>query len=313
MASRIAILGAGFIGRNLLASYGGTGHHVRVLDRNPCPADLGNGVQWVQGLFGEADDVRRAIKGVDVVFHLVSSTVPADAVDENEEIMSNVAQTINLLKLCVQEGVRRIVFISSASVYGIKRDLPIGETAATDPISSHGIHKLTIEKYLQLYRYKHGLDCKIMRLSNPYGGGQNVSGRQGIVAIGIGKILSGEPITIMGNGNAIRDFIHIDDVIRACQLLAETSSDEAVFNIGSGKGMSVNSLFHELQKFTRTALNLRYIEGRKTDISASVLDVRKAKEILGFEAEIPFGIGLQRTLMQYAKRHPGLQEVLNLA
>ena len=312
VAARISILGVGFIGRNLLNSYVGSGHDIRVLDRKSCPDEFCKNVHWTQGSLEESNKVRHAIKGADVVFHLISSTVPGDTADENEEIMNNVTQTINLLKLCVEENVQRIVFISSASVYGIKHDFPICETASTDPISSHGIHKLTIEKYLQLYKYKYGLDSKIMRLSNPYGWGQDVFGRQGLISITVGKILTGDPILIMGDGSAIRDFVYIDDVVSACHLLAETNSDEMLFNIGSGIGMSITDVFCELQKLTKAVLNIHHSETRKNDISASILDIRKAKNTLGFEAKMPFKNGLKRTLSLYEKRYPKLQEALVL-
>lgn len=312
MKKKIAILGAGFIGKNLIGSYISSGTLLSVLDHNRCPDELTHHVQWQKGNLENSADILKTIKGAEIVFHFISSTVPGDSVDENEEIIKNVTETINLLRLCVQENVKRIVFISSASVYGIKHNLPIDEEASTDPISSHGIHKLTIEKYLQLYKYNYGLDCKIMRLSNPYGWGQNIFGRQGIIAIAIGKIISGDPITIMGDGNAIRDFIYIDDVINAYHLLAETKSNEIVFNIGSGAGLSINEVVHELQKLTNNALKIRHVENRKNDISTSVLDINKAKKVLGFKVNTSFRSGLKKTLSLYAKYHPKLNKTLDI-
>jgi len=310
MSAKISILGAGFIGKNLLNSYIDNNCLISVLDLSPCPDAFRNRVEWIHGSFGNSADVLRAIKGANIVFHLISSTVPSDDVTENEEILNNVVQTLNLLKICVQENVQRIIFISSASVYGIQHELPIYETASTDPISSHGVHKLTIEKYLLLYKYKYSLNCKIMRLSNPYGFGQDIFGRQGLVSIGIGKILTGDALTIMGDGNAIRDFIYIDDVIRACHLLAETDAEEVVFNIGSGKGIRINDVINEFQYFTKKPLKTHYVEGRKNDISASILDVQKAKKALGFRTNTTFKDGLKLTLSLYEKQYPQLQEFL---
>jgi UDP-glucose 4-epimerase len=310
IVKRISILGVGFIGKNLLNSYLNNNYLIKVLDLSPCPEMLHNKVEWIQGSFGNSANLLSAIKGSDVVFHLISSTVPGDDVTENEEILNNVVQTLNLLRICVQENVQRIVFISSASVYGIQHKLPIFETASTDPISSHGVHKLTIEKYLLLYKYKYSLNCKIMRLSNPYGFGQDVFGRQGLVSIGIGKILTDDAITIMGDGTAIRDFIYIDDVIRACHMLAETDTEEVVFNIGSGKGIRINDVINEFQYLTKKPLNTHYIGGRKNDISASVLDVQKAKKILGFQTNTSFKDGLRRTLSLYQEKYPQLHELL---
>lgn len=118
MALNIAVLGAGFIGKNLLASCIARGDNVRVLDRNPRPAEFEPIKEWVQGSFMNGEDIVHAVRGADIVFHLISSTVPGDTIDENEEIFNNVIQTINLLRICVQENVKRIIFISSSAVYG---------------------------------------------------------------------------------------------------------------------------------------------------------------------------------------------------
>lgn len=310
MAPRIAILGAGFIGKTLLRSYVGTAHEVSVLDRKPCPAEFQHSTRWIQGAFENSEAVARAIARADTVFHLISSTVPADVVDESKEIMSNVVRTIELFRLCVQEKIGRLIFISSASVYGVSKVVPIRETDATDPISSHGIHKLTIEKYASLHRHNYGLNCKIMRLSNLYGWGQDLFGRQGFVSIVIGKLISGEPIVIMGDGSAVRDYVHIDDGVRACHLLAGTNSEEMMFNIGSGVGLSINDVLAEFRGFISRPLELRYRASRMSDIGASVLDITKARSLLGFKPSVSFREGLRATLSAYARQNPPLMNVL---
>ena len=310
---RIAILGAGFIGKNLLRSYVGTTDHVSVLDHNSCPDEFRGLVEWNQGSFENASDVLRTIAGVEVVFHLISSTVPADLVDENKEIMGNVVQSINLLRYCIQEKIRRLVFISSASVYGAWKTMPIPESAATDPISSHGIHKLTIEKYARLYSYRDGLDCKIARLSNPYGWGQALFGRQGFISIVIGKIIKAKPVRVMGDGSAIRDYIYIQDVVTACRLLAGTTSKETIFNIGSGVGLSIRDVLEVFQGAVKVPIEVRYVEGRKNDIGTSILDITRARQCLGFDPVVGFRDGLRETLSLCARDHPELLRVLKCA
>jgi UDP-glucose 4-epimerase len=310
MAIRIAILGAGFIGKNLIRSYLGTAAQVSVLDHKPCPGEFRDLVQWHQGALENPDDVLRAIARADIVFHLISSTVPADLIDETREIMGNVVQSINLFRYCVQESVHRLIFVSSASVYGDSSVLPISEIAATDPISSHGIHKLTIEKYASLYRYKHGLDCKIARLSNPYGWGQDLFGRQGFISIVIGKIIRGEPVHVMGDGSSVRDYIYIQDVVRAFHLLASTSNEGMIFNIGSGVGLSINDVLAAFEAFVNVPIEVRHTEGRRNDIGASVLDITKARQGLGFEPAVRFHEGLEKTLSSYATHHQELAKAL---
>lgn len=291
-----AILGAGFIGQNFIRRSLLCGNQLRVLDHKACPAEFFEKLTWVSGDLSDERAVRYAIKGVAVVYHLISSTVPGDITDEAGELIQNVVQTLRLLKLCVEEKVSRIVFISSASVYGEQSILPIPETALTDPISSHGIHKLTIEKYLQLYKYQHGLDCKIMRLSNPYGPGQILTGRQGFVAIAIGKLISGDSIMVRGDGTIVRDFIYIDDVVETLLLMGDCQSTESVFNVGSGQGHRLNQVIELMGRLTGRPIKVVYVENRCVDIPSSILDVSKKTGMLGKTPAISLEDGLARTL-----------------
>ena len=296
MPLSVAILGAGFIGGNLLRSCLERKYYVKVLDRNQCPAGLADTVEWIQGSFADPEDVARTVGGTDVIFHLISNTVPGDPVDESEELFSNVFPTINLLKICVKEKVKRIVFISSSSVYGVRARLPVLESDPTDPISSHGIHKLTIEKYLQLYNHAYDMECKIMRLSNPYGPGQSLYGRQGYIAMVVGWMKAGRPVLIRGDGTSIRDYLYIDDVVQASHLLALTDSKEVIFNIGSGLGVSVNQMLSEIEVITGVKLRVKHVGVRKTDIPSSILNISKARSILGYSPSLSLKEGLSRML-----------------
>ena len=228
--------------------------------------------------------------------------MPGDVTDEGGELIQNVVQTLRLLQLCVQEKVRRIVFISSASVYGVQNVLPIPETALTDPISSHGIHKLTIEKYLQLYQYQHGLECKIMRLSNPYGPGQRVTGRQGFIAMAIGKILAGEAVMIRGDGSTIRDYIYIDDVSEALHLMGTCQTTESVFNVGSGQGHTLNQIVSIIEELAGRSVQVVHTDSRFVDVPASILDISKERNILGKTAKTSLRTGLANTLIFHGIR-----------
>lgn len=290
-----AILGAGFIGQSFIEFALAHGYSLRVLDHKKCPAEFDGRLTWVQGDLSSEEAVKRVLQKSDIVFHFISSTVPGDVADEGGELIQNVVETLHLLKLCVQEKVSRVIFISSASVYGVQPVLPIPETALTDPISSHGIHKLSIEKYLQLYKYQYGLDCKIMRLSNPYGARQSIKGRQGFVAIALGRILAGDAIAIRGDGSAIRDFIYIDDVCDALHLLGTTKAKQSVFNVGSGQGYSLNQVIETMGKITGQHLATEYIASRFVDIPASVLDISSAQQQLDYRVKYSLEHGLAAT------------------
>ena len=297
MSIDAAVLGAGFIGKNFVRYALKKGYALSVLDHQPCPEEFDGRLKWIQGEMGRKEDLVRVLENAKTVFHFISSTVPGDIIDESVELQQNVFQTLQLLGLCVEKKIRRIVFTSSSSVYGIQNDLPILESATTSPISSHGIHKLTIEKYMELYQQQHGLDCKIVRLSNPFGPGQSIHGRQGFIAIALGRITSGKAMEIRGDGGTIRDFIYIDDVVQALDAMMQTRSHERVFNIGSGIGHSLNEVVDLLSRLTGIAIPVDYSPTRLVDIPISVLDIQKSWQILGFSPKISLESGLEKTLM----------------
>lgn len=299
MALRAAILGAGFIGRNFVRHALGQGYVISVLDHNECPPEWQGQLDWHVGDLSREADVAAALHGVDTVFHFVSSTVPGDLVDESLELRQNVFQTLQLLHLCVDHSVRQVVFLSSASVYGPQPVLPIAETAGTDPISSHGIHKLAIEKYLQLFHHQHGLTIKIVRLSNPYGPGQRTLGRQGFVGLAIGRLLAGEAMQIHGDGTAIRDFIHIYDVCEALDVVARQPSVRHIFNVGSGEGRTLNDIIAMLGEISGIDMQVRYSASRFVDIPASVLDIFRIRDEFGWAPRTPLFMGLKQTLTMH--------------
>jgi len=185
--NRFAVCGSGFIGKGLVRQLISQGYVINVLDHNVCPDEFSGKTKWVTGEFADNDNLKNTLDGSEVAYHLISSTVPGDdTVDPIKELSENIFSTIAFLEMCKKCNVKRIVFVSSSSVYGLQSTMPISEGAETNPISSHGIQKLTIEKYLLLYQFLYGIDIRIIRLSNPYGPGQNLGGRQGFVAIAIG-------------------------------------------------------------------------------------------------------------------------------
>lgn len=300
---RAAICGAGFIGRGLISQLLEQEIAISVLDRNPVPPELKGRVRWHQADFTDQARLRTALAGADVAYHLVSSTVPGDAhVSIITELADNLFATLRFIDACIATGVRRIVFVSSSSVYGIQTETPIRETAATNPISSHGIQKLTIEKYLLLYRFDHDLDVRIIRLSNPFGPGQALNGRQGFVAIAIGKLIAGEPILLRAGGAPIRDFIFIDDATRALVLAGIVDDVPPVMNLGTGVGHSLAAVVDTLQDLLGRPLATTSAALRKMDIPTSVLDVALIADRIGFMPATSLRAGLERTLRHWSVR-----------
>ena len=171
--------------------------------------------------------------------------------------------------------------------------IPILETHATDPVCSYGITKLSIEKYLHLFHVLYGLDYTVLRLANPFGEGQRVQASQGAVAVFLGKILRGEPIGIWGDGSVVRDYIYIRDAIDAMLAALERTTSEHVFNIGSGRGHSLNELIDLMEAVTGRTADRRYLAGRQFDVPANVLSIARATQFLDWSPKVSLDSGLK--------------------
>jgi UDP-glucose 4-epimerase len=277
--------GNGFIGVHLVKSLLTGGDAVRVYDRSPNRFGAApEGAEYVQGEIGNHGLIREAVEGVDVVFHLVSTTLPKTSNDDPiYDVRSNLVDTLQLLEACVQAGVRKVVFASSGgTVYGSPRTVPITEDHPTNPITSYGIVKLAAEKYLGLFHHLHGLDYAALRISNPYGPYQDPRGQQGAIAVFLHRLLMGEPITIWGDGSVVRDYLYVSDLVEALGSAARTDTGRKVLNVGSGSGASLNELVDFVAEATGERPEVEYLPGRALDVPANVLDVTRAGEDLGW-------------------------------
>jgi UDP-glucose 4-epimerase len=296
--------GKGFIGSHLVDALLREGFPVTVFDRANIPAlnDAASAsrVKWIDGDFTSEADVARALEGCDICFHLVSTTLPQSSnADPAFDIETNVAGTVRLLNQAVRLGVKKVVFISSGgTIYGVPRDVPIGEDHPTNPICSYGITKLAIEKYLHLYLTLHGLDYTVLRLANPFGERQRIQASQGAVAVFMGKVLRGEKIEIWGDGSVVRDYIYIGDAVAAMIKAARYSGDQRVFNIGSGNGVSLNEILDGIEEVTGRKADRHYTAARAFDVPISVLALDRARAALDWTPKTSFTDGL-RNLMAW--------------
>ncbi len=290
--------GNGFIGSHLVDSLLEEGWQVTVFDRvmeryrAPLP-----GVEYTLGELGNKGLLGTVLRGVDVVFHLVSTTVPQSSNESPAfDIQSNLVETIGLLDACVTCGVRKVIFFSSGgTVYGVPRSMPVGEDHPTDPISSYGIVKLAIEKYLHLYYQLHNLPYTILRPSNPFGARQNPSGQQGAVAVFLGRVAQDQPIVVWGNGEVVRDYIDIRDLVRAAILAAETSTKSQIFNIGRGQGTSLNNLIDIIRSVVDKPVIAMHMPARPFDVPAIILDNSRAQSELKWKPQITLEDGIAKT------------------
>jgi UDP-glucose 4-epimerase len=302
--------GRGFIGSHLVDALLARGYPVRCFDR-PHIAPLSDAhlsnpnFELYEGdLVSEADLVE-ALNGCDICYHLVSTTLPKSSnADPVFDVESNLLGTVRLLTHAVRYGVKKVIFVSSGgTVYGIPAQTPIPESHPTDPICSYGITKLAIEKYLGLFKQLHGLDCTVLRISNPFGERQRTHSSQGAVAVFLGKVLRGEPVEIWGDGSVVRDYIYISDVIDALLAALDRTVTENIFNIGSGRGHSLNDVIDTIEKVTGHSAVRRYTPSRAFDVPTSVLCIERAKLSLGWSPQIDFEHGLMR-FAEWILNHP---------
>jgi UDP-glucose 4-epimerase len=302
--------GRGFIGSHLIDALLDLGCIVRCFDR-PHVLQLGEShlsnpaFELFEGDLTSETDVAEAVDGCDICYHLVSTTLPKSSnADPVFDIESNVLGTVRLLTHAVKSGLKKVIFVSSGgTVYGVPKQVPILETHSNDPICSYGITKLAIEKYLGLFHQLHGLDYTVLRLANPFGERQRTHASQGAVAVFLGKVLRGEPVEIWGDGSVVRDYIHIADVVDALLLSSEKTSHARVFNIGGGRGHSLNELLDAIEKATGCIANRIYLPGRTFDVPISVLCIERAKQSLGWTPQIDFEHGLRR-FAEWILKHP---------
>jgi UDP-glucose 4-epimerase len=300
---RVTIFGGGgFIGSAVADRLLREGHSLRIFERPRVQPyrtfDTGEEVEWVTGDMLSTHDVTDALTGTDVVIHLVSTTLPKSSNDDPiYDVQSNVVASLHLLDAMRAQRTGRIVFISSGgTVYGAPKYLPVDERHPTEPEVSYGITKLAIEKYLLMYGRLFGIRPVILRVANPFGARQRVETAQGAVAVFLRRAMRGLPIDIWGDGSVTRDFIYISDVADAFAKALDYAGDQAVFNISSGVGTSLNELIALLEDVLGISVTRRYLNGRPFDVPVNVLANDLARRALGWEPRVAMREGLARTV-----------------
>ena len=304
--------GAGFIGTNLTFRLSECRQNqITVVDRRMdyfCFDDKAN-VSKVIDACDNASDFDELVRGQDIVFHMVSTTIPSTSnYHIATEIESNVIMTVKLLDACVKNKVKRVVFLSSGgAVYGNVSECPIAEEVNTFPINSYGLQKVTIEKLLYLYWHMYKLDYRVVRLSNPYGPYQRPNGKLGVITNFVYKALNGQEVSVYGDGTVIRDFLFIDEAITAIETLACEDSQYKLYNVGSGTGKSINELLNIIENVLDTKINVQYHEGRDVDVKENILDISRYTREYGAICHMTIEEGIKRTA-EFMTRNKKLYE-----
>ena len=287
---KILLLGAaGFIGTNLAIELAkDETNEITLVDSkkeyfaNVLKHGFGN-IVIKESVFDEKTVFENFLCGQDVVYHLVSTNVPTTSNQHiTQDIQANVIFSSKLFDACVNCGVKKVVFISSGgTVYGKEANCPLPENTPTNPITSYGVQKITIEKLLYLYNYMYGLDYRIIRLANPYGPYQRPNGILGAVTTFTYKAIKNEEITVYGDGSIVRDFIYIDDAVKAIKNIVDGTNVHHTFNVGSGCGTSINDVLQAIQEALSVKLQISYKPGRSVDVPVNYLDISRYENNYG--------------------------------
>lgn len=290
--------GCGFIGSHIVDALIADGHQVSVMDRSPLRSDCDwSGVQHFQGDLGQLDVVADALTGVDVVYHLVSTTFPSTSnLDPVADIEGNLITTVRLLDLMREKGCRRIVYFSSGgTVYGEPDVVPVHESHPLHPICSYGVVKVAIENYLFMYGHLYGLQPIVLRASNPYGPRQGKTGLQGLIGTMFSRLQRDEHLTVWGDGETVRDYIFVSDLARLALVVGEDNKHTGIFNAGSGQGYSVNQLLSLVSTVTGAGLSVDRQPARSFDVHKIVLAIDAAHATFGWMPVTSIKDGLKVT------------------
>lgn len=301
MANCLVLGGNGFLGSHIAEALAKKNNNVRVFGRFTNGMknldSFSEKIEIFKGDFFHESDLKNAMKDMDIVFHYISTTNPVTSLNNPQyDLETNVIGSVRMLQIASDYGVKKIVFPSSGgTIYGEPKTVPIAEDAPTNPGNPYAISKLTIEKYLNYFFQYHGMDFLILRYSNPYGERQSPYGNQGIIPIFLNKIRRGEPPTIFGDGSSIRDYIYIQDAVNATLLLSEKNSEDKIFNVGSGRGVTVNDLVSVISEVTGHQLDPIFVNDTGIYIKKIILDISKIKKTTGWSPETDLSEGIRKT------------------
>jgi len=293
--------GAGFIGSNIARLLLERGHEVVVLD------DLSSGyrdnlahipsVRLVEGDVRDREAVDRAMAGCEVVFHLAASVGNTRSIEHpllDSEI--NVIGTLTVLEAARRHGLRKLVFSSSAGIFGELKTLPIAEDHAVEPDSPYGASKLGAEKLCLAYAKLYPLECVCLRYFNVYGVNQRYDAYGNVIPIFAHRMLRGLPLTIYGDGEQTRDFVNVRDIAEANYGAAMSRGVSGAFNIASGTRVTINALVTLMIAASGLTAQVEHGPPRKGDVRHSLADISQARARIGFDPKVDLASGLSEYL-----------------
>lgn len=298
---RVLVLGGGgFVGTHLCNRLILAGYKVRAFGRKK-PKSLNKDIEFLSRDFADTDQVRHALGGQDYVYHLIHGTSPPDVnFDITGDIIRTINPTLSLLSQCAEHGIKKVIFVSSGgTVYGNNGMVASRESDPTLPMSAYGAHKLLIENYLRVFSSTKTLDYLIFRLSNPYGPLQSANKGVGLIAAVIDAIKNDRAVDIYGDGETQRDYIYIEDAIRAMVSAIPYEGVHKIMNIGSGDGKSVNEIVSLIEQTMGVKAKKNTLPARDFDVRKSVLDISLIKNELDWHPYVDLSAGIKFTVNSF--------------
>jgi UDP-glucose 4-epimerase len=297
----LVVGGHGFIGSHVVDHLVTRGHKVTVFDLG-CkrPSKLpgeSDKITMIAGDFTKEKDLENAFAGIDAVIHLAWSTTPATAErDPEDDIRTNVLGTILMLRIAIRHGIKKFIFASSGgTVYGAN-DIPcIAEDNKTLPICTYGVNKLTVEKFLEVFRQKYGLDYAVLRAANPYGERQDINSGVGAITKFLHCVVHGEPIEIWGDGSISRDFFYVGNLAEAFVLAMEKTTPSYIYNVGSGESRTLKEILRLVSEVTGTSPKIIYNQSRNFDVNHVCLNISRIHRELGWVPTVSLREGIYKT------------------
>lgn len=293
--------GAGFIGSHVADGFRAAGHEVAVVDDLSAGnrANLDPAIKLFEcDIRDDAlEDVFKTFKPDVVDHHAAQSNVPASVQNPVHDASVNVLGSLNLLRLAATYNARKFIYVSSGgAMYGEPdpAQLPVNESAPVQPLSPYGASKQAVEAWLGVYQRTFGLDYTVLRYANIYGPRQSIREEGAVVAVFATRMAADQPVTIDGTGRQTRDFVYVGDCVTANLAALERGSGKA-FNIGTGKETSIREIFDAMAEVAGYSQQPGFGPARTGDVVRIVLDPRRAKQELGWEASMPLYEGLDRT------------------
>lgn len=291
MKNILFVGGAGFLGSNIVAhlqEY--KEYNIFILE--PEFATLhrisGLNVTVYRGELANLDELKTILleNEIDTIIHLVSTLIPGSSFDDYQREFTNVLYpSVRLMEFCCEQNIKFVYFSSGGTIYGDRKGdiVPFSEGSSMAPISFYGWSKQMMENSILFMNRTQNLKYLIIRPSNPYGKGQNLHGKQGLIAVALGKILAGESVQVWGDGSTVRDYIYIDDLGKGVvDILRDDTIVNETINIGSGVGYSINEIIEVLKNTVKEDVAVEHIAARQVDVSSVVLDITKLNSLITF-------------------------------